>query len=53
MLGANKEFCLNVVEILANEVGELRSRLPERASSAATGMPFPIARTLQVETDNN
>ena len=52
MLGANKEFCLNVVEILANEVGELRSRLPE-GPAVGHGDAVPIVRTLQVETDNN
>jgi CRP-like cAMP-binding protein len=32
VLGSNRDFCMRVVQVLANEVGELRSRLPEEAS---------------------
>jgi CRP-like cAMP-binding protein len=32
LLQSNPEFCLRLVELLANEVGELRSRMPEQAS---------------------
>ena len=37
LLCANPAFCLRVVEILANEVRELRSRLPVEARKARAG----------------
>ena len=32
LLESNRKFCMHVVEVLAQEVGELRSRMPEEAS---------------------
>jgi CRP-like cAMP-binding protein len=32
LLESNRRFCMHVVEVLAHEVGELRSRMPEEAS---------------------
>ncbi len=37
LLCANPTLCFHVVELLANEVGELRSRLPEEARKARAG----------------
>jgi CRP-like cAMP-binding protein len=31
LLESNPQFCMRVVEVLANEVGELRNRMPEHA----------------------
>ena len=35
LLRSNPEFCMRVVEVLANEVGDLRGRIPEQASGFA------------------
>lgn len=53
LLGANKEFCLHLVEVLAKEVGELRSRLPREASSVTKGVSLHDDGMTRAGTGNN